>query len=259
MRTQEDAFVAWGENPTLAELAENLLDTYVQSADADDLEVRFNQALAALAKKNLAFDPNEDEGFLFAFIDLAGGGDGHTFVARLFSASNIEDPEVVESEGVDPALARVFFYQGSQSEALAKARADVDAKIAALFELEGVDAVQLLQTGFAGASQGTRFCGFVLLSLTVEDPNITSAVLDGPGNLAIQGTNFLSTLPNTQTTIHVGGGVDISLTQAQIVDGGGTVTDVFIAVPVALIPGTIVGDTVEVFSNGGESGTAIIA
>lgn len=257
MRTIEDGEVAWTKG---AALSENLLDTYVQSADADDLELRFNQALVALAKKNLALPP--EEGFEFAFVDLAGGGDGHTFVARLFSASNVEELEITESFGIDPALARVFFYQGSQSEALEKARADVNAKIAALFENDDVDAVQLLQTGFAGASQGTRFCGFVLVFLVVVDPTIVDATLDGPGDLTINGTNFLSTLPNTKTSVLITGpgvGNDLNLTQAEIVAGGGSVSDVTIVIPAALLGTTAAGDTVEVFSNGGESGGTPIA
>jgi hypothetical protein len=258
MRTIQDAEVAWTKG---AELPERLLDTYVQSADADDLELRFNQALVELAKKNLALTP--EEAFEFALVDLAGGGDGHTFAARLFSASNQEEPEeITESFGIDPALARVFFYQGSQSEALAKARADIDAKIAALFELDDIDAVQLLQTGFAGASQGTRFCGFVLVFLVVVDPTIVDATLDGPGNLTINGTNFLSTLPNTKTSVLIAGpgvGTDLNLTQDEIVAGGGGVFDVSISIPAALLGTTAVGDTVEVFSNGGESGSSIIA
>jgi hypothetical protein len=245
MRTEEFTEIEWLKFAT----PEQLRDTYVQSADASDLEVRANQALVALAEENLALDP--DEGFAVAFVDIAGGGDGHTFVARFFSASNIDPPPRTEAEGIDPALARIFFYQGAQSEALANARAAVNARIAALFENDDVDSIRFLQTGFAGASQGS-FCGFVLVALTPVNTTLSNAVLSG-GNVTITGTNFLSTIPNTQTYVEVSGpgiGTTTILTESQIVAGGGSVSDTSIVIPVALLGTVAVGDTVAVSSNG---------
>lgn len=80
-------------------------------------------------------------------------------------------------------------------------------------------------------------------------PTLASAVLSG-GNLTLTGTRMASA-PVTATSVIITGTGAITLTQAQIVGGGGTVGNTSIVIPVALIPGVVVtASSAQVNSNG---------
>lgn len=79
-------------------------------------------------------------------------------------------------------------------------------------------------------------------------PTLASAVLGA--TLVLTGTRMASS-PVTATSIVITGTGAITLTQAQIVTGGGTVGNTSVVIPVALIPGVaITTSSVQVNSNG---------
>lgn len=79
-------------------------------------------------------------------------------------------------------------------------------------------------------------------------PTLASAVLGG--TLVLTGTRMAS-VPVTETSVVITGTGAVTLTQAQIVTGGGSVGQTSIVIPLALIPGVVaVGSSAQVRSNG---------
>jgi hypothetical protein len=121
---------------------------FIESADPVDMQQRVAVALAA--------HPNVD--WALTHVDLAGGGDGHTFVCTLGFAT-----AEIGSGGAPPENTNLFFYMASEASALAVARTTVNPQIAALFSAPiSADRVDVDQTLMAGAAKGTRFMGCVL-------------------------------------------------------------------------------------------------
>jgi len=126
----------------------NVAVTYVQSADPVDLQLRTQKAIEAIAKL-----PDDQR---ISNITLAGGGDGHTFVALIDFA-----PEADFESGdapLNPANTKVIAYMASNQAALPAAReralkATPDAGMAVFNEL------------LEGASQGTRFMGMIICAV----------------------------------------------------------------------------------------------
>jgi hypothetical protein len=115
-----------------------------------------------------------------------------------------------------------------------------DATVAGYIDLVETDRVLLSQqkgtiAGFvrAGLLTVTSFASTVLAA-----PVLTSATLDTPGagDLTIVGTGLTSLAPEI-TTVILTGDIELTLTQAQIVSGGGSVGATSIVIPAALIPG----------------------
>lgn len=75
----------------------------------------------------------------------------------------------------------------------------------------------------------------------VSAPTLATAQLGG-GNLTLTGTKLTSLLPNTTRVILTGTGA-VTLTQAQIIAGGGTIDATTIVIPVALVPGAVAVNT----------------
>lgn len=118
---------------------------FIESADPVDLQARVAAALAPFIAAEV---------WQMAHADLAGGGDGHTFIfwAEVYNAT-------VLSGGGGLDLLSDFmdrFWMAAQSEALANAN---DATVAAIFP---VTELVLRQTLLGGASQGTRVMGAYL-------------------------------------------------------------------------------------------------
>ena len=69
-------------------------------------------------------------------------------------------------------------------------------------------------------------------------PTLVTADKDTPGagDLTLTGTNMLSVYPDITTVIITGTGA-VTLTQAQILAGSGTMSDTSIFIPAALVPG----------------------
>jgi len=243
-------------------------DDYVQASDAATMETLVSQKLAEVAKLNLA--ASIDTLWASLFIDIAGAGDGHVFMTRLYSnGSGPIDGKVSDNEGgVDPALLRIFFYSAAQSEALDAAAVRAKQRIGKLlvdleeFEDFLEDAI-VRQTGLCGASQGTQVMGFLLVKLLPDQPIINSVVLNAPPGMSeINGEGLQSLLPNTQTIVQVDGPnltPDSQLiTEKQIIDAGGTITPTQILFPVSLVSGTLgpgATDSVKVYANGVTNGS----
>ena len=73
---------------------------------------------------------------------------------------------------------------------------------------------------------------------------VTTAELDAPtaGDLTLTGIDFTSTAPLTSSVVITGTGA-VTLTQAQIIAGGGMFTDTSVVIPAVLIPGVAEGTT----------------
>jgi hypothetical protein len=124
----------------------------VQSADPVDLETRVNAALADLAANPIEVAPGVFLPAIVSSIDLAGGGDGHTFVVTITASPVVSGG----FGGFLPATITVACYLASEAEAIAAARAATFAR----FFGDGFS--QLLDEDLEGASKGTRFMGIMV-------------------------------------------------------------------------------------------------
>jgi hypothetical protein len=101
---------------------------------------------------------------------------------------------------------------------------------------------RVLSSEGRGKIKGLRDAGYIsTVSFVAADlaaPVVTQAEIDvpGAGDLTIDGTGFLSVAPDITTVIITGDGA-VTLTQAQIVAGTGTVSDTAIVIPAALVAG----------------------
>lgn len=91
--------------------------------------------------------------------------------------------------------------------------------------------------------------GFVtVVSFTMADvaaPAVTNAQLGvpGAGAITITGTNLLSLAPNESSVLVTGTGGPLTLTQSAIVAAGGSVGNLSIVIPAALVPGVAAATT----------------
>jgi len=114
-----------------------------------------------------------------------------------------------------------------------------DSTVAGYIDLKETDRVLMSQ--YKGAIAGFLSGGFITVtSFTDADvaaPTVTSAQINNVTNaLSIGGTNFTSLAPNVSKVVITGTGA-VTLTQAQILTGGGTFSATAIAIPAALVPG----------------------
>src|SRR3972149_3980692 len=104
---------------------------FVQSAEAADMQQKVDLLLAEFVDADVTS------------FELAGAGDGHTFIARFGFASTNPPTSIFE--------ARAFFYMAADKQHLALARASVLPSVGTIVD-----------EPFAGASKGTRFMGAIL-------------------------------------------------------------------------------------------------
>jgi len=133
----------------------SVITRFVQSAQADDLEAAFQEVIDEMIAGS----------YFLSHIDLAGGGDGHTFMLHTQWAI-VQGAGVTFSSGGNPSVFRLFLYQAAQAAALGLARAAAQARVAARFTEPDVDTVSEVDTYLAGAQMGTRFMGGVMTSVT---------------------------------------------------------------------------------------------
>jgi hypothetical protein len=244
---------------TVAAPSNNLIDTtrqrslYFESADPADLEAKVAAALVALA-----LEQSDDTAWAIVFADLAGGGDGHSFVFNMVVANQLSTPAATASP-VPVGNARFVFYLASQAEALEAAAAAADARL----DIPVGFSATYQQSWLHGASQGTRVMGgaYVLLAPNVAPVVAGADIGTDPADLTVTGTAFLSTLPNVESYVVLNGvgiGALTVLTQTQIVAGGGTFTDVQIVIPAALIGTLAPGDTCSVVANNTASNAFVV-
>jgi len=222
-----------------------MASAYFESATPEGLSLLVQGELTARVAANVA----GPQLWVLAFEDLAGAGDGHTFTQRLFFADLNANPS---SAGVDPALARFFYYQAAEATALQIARTALNTPIAALDAVAGVTAIELTQTGLAGASQGTRFTGQVLATMLGDVPTAATAVVGGGGDITVTGTNLLGTIADSLNLVRLDVPAGpILLTRAEVLAGpGGVWTALSIVIDTTLVPGAVAGQNLTVFVNG---------
>ena len=115
-------------------------EVFVQGATPEDLQAKIAAAIAA-------YDPGGEQTVLASF-DLAGGGDGHTFVARLaLATSTISASEFPGAVAVPVVLC----YMAADAVELPKHRPTA-----------AVDAARIYDEPVAGASKGTRFMAAIV-------------------------------------------------------------------------------------------------
>jgi hypothetical protein len=117
---------------------------FVQSAEPGDLA-------AGVARIAAELDAEAGTDWVLTFIDLAGAGDGHTFVFMLTWAD--QNAGGIVTDGLDVEDLAPITAMASQSEAIARASFAANAAVVAPAGLF----FQALQSFLAGTSSGTRF------------------------------------------------------------------------------------------------------
>jgi hypothetical protein len=134
---------------------------YLQSAEATGplgMEQLFAQYLTDLIAENVG----RQTPLNVLDMDIAGGGDGHTFVVRILVSSTA--PTVTNTGWLAAELVDVRgrFWLGANAEAL---EAYQEAAIAAL---RGSDDIVGVAVGLAGATKGTRFMAFMAARVPIS-------------------------------------------------------------------------------------------
>jgi hypothetical protein len=136
-----------------------------ESADPVDLALRVNAALDELALITVEVAPDIFQPLFVSNMELAGGGDGHTFVVSITAAPFVGGGP----GGLLPGEIRAACFLASEAEAIVLARA---AAIAAM----PAPPVTIIDELLAGASKGTRFMGLFITSL--ESPTELELLVD---------------------------------------------------------------------------------
>lgn len=160
---------------------------FVQSADPVDLQNRVNAALATLNA-----DPNA---LLVIAMNLAGAGDGHTFVVEILATTPVN---VASGTPFDPAAATVRCYMAADAFELAVQRGRVLPLTTAIADEQ-----------LAGAAQGTRFMGMIVLVSGFD------SIFEG----AVQQI-FSDTAPGTPVIVLAGGPVVDLITRVIVIPAG---------------------------------------
>ena len=124
-----------------------LTPVFVQAATAPELQALMTAALAQIA--------SDDDGNVIG-VNLAGAGDGHTFVAEINVSS---DPL---GTGYEASGMRAGCYLAGTAEELAVARIPVLAAMAAETPPSEGDELTFLDEMVVGAAKGTQFMGMII-------------------------------------------------------------------------------------------------
>ncbi len=136
-------------------LSDVLPTVFVEAAEASVMTARMTAAIAEIA--------DAAEGNIIG-IDLAGGGDGHTFVASIDVSSDPIGTGLLEAEST-----RIGCYLASSEEELPVARsAAVAVLLAETAPVEG-ETLVMIDEQLVGASKGTRFMGMIIAEWLVLD------------------------------------------------------------------------------------------
>lgn len=131
---------------------------FLEAATPEEMSAKFAKLIADVVAENVVREAAQLDPFNVYDVDIAGGGDGHTFVVKLLlSTWNPPDTEFTArwDSGVLSEIGAEFWL-ASTDEALAGAASTA----LAAFTSGGAD-TELLAVGFAGAAKGTRFMGFI--------------------------------------------------------------------------------------------------
>jgi len=126
---------------------------YLQATEAAVMEKLFAQYILDLIAENAARVAHGQPELNVADLDIAGGGDGHTFVVRILVTS-AQPPLGWAAGALTNVQAR--FWMGSDAEALQDYQ---EAAIASLTPTGFV--LSSIAVGLSGAAKGTRFMAFM--------------------------------------------------------------------------------------------------
>lgn len=130
---------------------------YLQATEAAVMERLFAKYVADLIAENVPL-PDEQKRNLID-MDIAGGGDGHTFSVRLLVST--ATPVTGWTSAMLPAVS-ANFWMGSDAEALS------DYQEAAIAALRTSHVINNIAVGLSGASKGTRFMAFMAANVVVS-------------------------------------------------------------------------------------------
>jgi hypothetical protein len=128
---------------------------YLQATEASVMQALFVKYIVDLMAENVVRVGNSQLAYNIVDIDIAGGGDGFTFVLRVLLSTTTNADGWTAANLTE--LAAVF-WMGSDADALADY---AESAIAALRAQQPGATIQKLGVGHAGASKGTRFMGFL--------------------------------------------------------------------------------------------------
>lgn len=136
-----------------------------------------------------------------------------------------------------------------------------DSTIAGYIDLEESDRVLMSQAKgvIAGMVEAGLATAEFYSTAVLAAPTVATAVLGvpGAGDLTISGTNLTSLAPNF-TTVTITGDGAVTLTQAQIITGSGTISASSIVLPAALVPAVATTTSfVQVTADDQSSGAAV--
>lgn len=146
---------------------------------------------------------------------LGGVGDPKAYKRDGYANNPKQKSYVPYSDAAVPSLPGFIDLNGTQSVQLSVGKG----KIAKMVAAGWVDVVTFDPADTAAPTLATA---------TIDTP--------GPGDLTLVGTNFESLSPYSTSVIITGTGA-VTLTQAAIETGGGTVGNLSIVIPAALVPG----------------------
>jgi len=126
---------------------------YIQAAESKVMEVLFAGYIAGLIAENVARAQAQQSALNVADVDIAGGGDGSTFVLRILVTTVLADTNWADT---DLPAVQGRFWMGSDAEALADYQ---EAAIASL--IDAGTGINTVAVGHAGSSKGTRFMAFM--------------------------------------------------------------------------------------------------
>jgi len=129
----------------------------VQSSDPEDLQERVNAAIGALVERSVIG------------LDLAGAGDGYTFVVLIQHAASI-------ASGSPPTSLTVRCYLAGEAEALMVARAATSVPTAPL---------KLVDEQCEGAAKGTRFMGMSVYGVPPTQPTGQGALVQAGFDMVV--------------------------------------------------------------------------
>ncbi len=154
----------------------------------------------------------------------------------------LPNKNVNRMEGDPKAYPRDGYANKTKQNCYVPYTSRADSTLAGYIDLLPSDGVVMSQ--FQGSISKFSTAGYItvvsFLASDVVAPVLTTADLDTPGagDLTITGTGLTSLTPNFTSVILTGTGA-ITLTQAQILAGTGTISATSIFIPAALIPGAV--------------------
>jgi hypothetical protein len=145
--------------------AQNTITRFVQSSEPGDIEAGIAAAVAEIVALNTTITP-PDEKYGIAAVDIAGGGDGHTFVVQITFTTNQANflyGVVLGASTPSFILPTVHAgaYLASDKDSLAIAQQVTYDRMRAFDPGQGKQ-FTVIANSFAGAAKGTRFMGLVV-------------------------------------------------------------------------------------------------